>query len=250
MWPLFLMGKDLGYKQQQLSATKHQKSSPTTQNLDTVADERRKLHLVWQGRRIKQVQKRSLTAVLYSRPGTRALWRGGQDVQKIIKNHHRQNDAPSYAIRTSQKGTYVFTYSYVFYRWLYVPYILVDIFAAIVYGAWYQVVRDCNLSGACGIGAHITKKLHELKTALDASRGGWRCKQGASTDAANIEIGCTLVAFEGQTSMHRQIHQYTNTPTHKRRNHNFIELSHAVGKRSENFLTRTCTQATIVRSDV
>ena len=69
--------------------------------------------------------------------------------------------------------------------WLYIPYILVHICCcALVYSAWYVHVVPGTTSllsyqpvipvtpGA--IRGHITTKLHELKTVLDAGRGGWR----------------------------------------------------------------------------
>ena len=72
------------------------------------------------------------------------------------------------------KGTYAFIYSHVFYRWLYIPYILVHIYGALVYSAWYQVVAACNSSSGWNLSlvirVHITTKLHELKTSLDARK--------------------------------------------------------------------------------
>ena len=66
--------------------------------------------------------------------------------QKIITKNHRQIYAPRYAIRASLR---VRTYSQV-HTYSTGDYILVDIYASIVYGVWYQEVRDCNLSGVCG----------------------------------------------------------------------------------------------------
>lgn len=57
------------------------------------------------------------------------------------------------------------------------------------------------------IRAHTTTKLHELNTALDGSRGGWRCKLGASIDAVGVEIGAASVARGGKT----HFHTHTNT---------------------------------------
>ena len=83
----------------------------------------------------------------------------------------------------------------------------------------YELVPACTSSSSLNLSlairSHITTKLHELKTALDASRGEWRCKQGASTDAAKLEIRCALVGFEGKSSMHTQ--QYMG------RNNNFMK---------------------------
>ena len=57
--------------------------------------------------------------------------------------------------------------------------------------------------------AHITTKLHELKPALDASRGGSKCNDGASTNALGAAMGGLAVAFEDQGSMHTPTHQHT-----------------------------------------
>ena len=40
---------------------------------------------------------------------------------------------------------------------------------------------------------HVKTKLHELKTVLDAGRGGWSAQIGASTVALAAEIGSALV---------------------------------------------------------
>ena len=75
----------------------------------------------------------------------------------------------------------------------------------------YELIPACNSSSSLNLSlairSRITAKLHELKTALDAGRGEWRCKQGASSDAAKLKIGCASVGFEGKSSMHTQ--QYT-----------------------------------------
>ena len=48
-----------------------------------------------------------------------------------------------------------------------------------MYDAWYELVPASNSASSwnlsLAIRAHITTKLHEIKTALDASRGEWRC---------------------------------------------------------------------------
>ena len=87
---------------------------------------------------------------------------------------------PKYAMRTSQRvrtHSYIRTYYTLWY--LYISYTIVHIYCALVYSAWYQVVPACKSSYGCNVSliirVHITK-LHELKTALDASRGKWRCK--------------------------------------------------------------------------
>ena len=56
------------------------------------------------------------------------------------------------------------------------------VFDALVYGvysAWSMVLDWYMLEipvTPVAIGAHTSTKLHELNTALDASRRGWRCK--------------------------------------------------------------------------
>ena len=136
-----------------------------------------------------------------------------------MKNHQHQIDA------YSLPGT-----PYVRHKWyvrvqifvripqvnlwyLYIPHIFVYIYCALAYSAWCQLVPGwyqlvIPLTPVV-IRAHTTTNLHELKMALDAGRGGWRCKQRASTDAVGAEIGGALVAFEGQSSTHT--HQHTNT---------------------------------------
>ena len=66
---------------------------------------------------------------------------------------------------------------------------------------WYEPVIPV---APAAIRGHITTKLHELKPALDASKGQYRRKYKASTDAPGVEIGIASAAFEGQTSMHTQ----------------------------------------------
>ena len=48
---------------------------------------------------------------------------------------------------------------------------------------WYLVSRPFNMT-----------KLRDLGTALDTSRGGWRCYLGAFKDAVNFEIDVDFVA--------------------------------------------------------
>ena len=51
-----------------------------------------------------------------------------------------------------------------------------------VYSPWNELVPACNASSGLNfplaVRAHITTKLYELKTALDAGRGGWRKNKG------------------------------------------------------------------------
>ena len=69
---------------------------------------------------------------------------------------------------------------------------------------WYQVVRACNPMGACVLySAYITTKLHEVKTALESSKGQWRANYGT-------EVHALSVTLQGQTWMHTPMH----TPTH------------------------------------
>ena len=81
-----------------------------------------------------------------------------------------------------------------------------------------SLVHACNSSYTGNFSlinsADTTTKLHELNTALDASRGGWRRKQRASTDAVGLGLGGGLVACEGQISRHSRL-VYTNKPTSK-----------------------------------
>ena len=76
-----------------------------------------------------------------------------------------------------------------------------------------SLVPACNSSYgwnfSLGIRAHTTTNLRELK--MTSGRGGWRCKQGASTDGVRVEIDGALMVLEGQSSMHTRIHKYTNT---------------------------------------
>ena len=58
----------------------------------------------------------------------------------------------------------------------------------------------------------IMSKLYELNTVLDAGRGGWCRKKGASTAALVAEIHALSLAFDGPTSMY----------THTRRTHGQI----------------------------
>ena len=104
------------------------------------------------------------------------------------------------------------------YWCLYIAFLLVHIYGepgaytydvySYIYIAWYELVPVCNSSSSWNLSlgnrVHTTTKLHQLKTDLDASRGEWRCKQGASIDTVGVEIGCALVAFEGQSSRHTQ----------------------------------------------
>lgn len=75
--------------------------------------------------------------------------------------------------------------------------------------------------------APTTTKLDELKTAFDASRGGWRCKPGASVDTVGIGIEGDFVSREAQTSLHvsRHIchctHSSQSVTHHIRRNYFF-----------------------------
>ena len=142
------------------------------------------------------------------------------------------------------KGTYAFMYRWTCY--LYIP-----IYTRTYIGrgtSWYQPVIPVSAGTSPWQVEHIfiTTKLHELKTALEASRGEWRCKYEASTDAARVEINCALVAFG--INLNAYTHQHTRI--HKERKNNFIKYAHAVGKRSGNFLTATCTQATIRYGDM
>ena len=72
-------------------------------------------------------------------------------------------------------------------------------------------------------------------------RGSW--SMDVVHDDARAEIGCALMVFEGQGSMHKRIHGYTNKCTSKGRKDNLIKNPHAVGNRSGHFLTDSCTQS-------
>ena len=64
--------------------------------------------------------------------------------------------------------------------YLYMPYIFVHMYCALVYSAWFQVVSAWYMLvipvTPVLIRAYTTTNLHELETALDAGRGGWRYK--------------------------------------------------------------------------
>ena len=61
--------------------------------------------------------------------------------------------------------------------------------------------------------AHTTTNLHELKKALDAGRGGWRCSEGGFTDVVRVEIDGALLSLKGQNSMHRETDRETERQT-------------------------------------
>ena len=90
--------------------------------------------------------------------------------------------------------------------YLYIPYIFVHICCALVYSAWYEEVPAWYMLAIpvmpLVLRAHATTNVHELKTALDAGRGRWRCKYGTFAGAVRVKIGGAWVAFEGQSSMH------------------------------------------------
>ena len=141
-------------------------------------------------------------------------------------------------MRTSQRvrtHSYIRTYYTLWY--LYISYTIVHIYCALVYSAWYQVVPACKSSYGCNVSliirVHITK-LHELKTALDASRGKWRCKQGASTDSSgpkSMVIRWRSRDKPQRTPTNTQTHQHTRevrffSKTKARCGQTFWEFSH------------------------
>ena len=73
--------------------------------------------------------------------------------------------------------------------------------------SWYQPAIPVT---PVVVGTHTMTKLYELKTAMDPRRGEWRCNLRVSTDAARVEIGDGLVAFEGRRSMRTQTHRQTD----------------------------------------
>ena len=80
--------------------------------------------------------------------------------------------APRYAIRTSERvGTHSYIHTYVSGE----PGTSIYHIYSYMYSAWYKLVPACSYSSgwnlSLAIRAHITTKLHELKTALNASRG-------------------------------------------------------------------------------
>ena len=139
------------------------------------------------------------------------------------------------------KGTYAYIHTYskgeprvpvhTIYSRTYISY------CALVYSAWYQLAPACNSSYGWNfslvIRVHITK-LHELKTALDASRGKWRCKQGASTDSSgpkSMVIRWRSRDKPQRTPTNTQTHQHTRevrffSKTKARCGQTFWEFSH------------------------
>ena len=128
-----------------------------------------------------------------------------------------------YAMRHKE---YAFIYSYVRYRWtwyLYIPYNLVHIYCALVYSAWY-LVPACNYSHARNfslvIRAHIhtTTKLHELNTALDASRGDGGANNGPPQTPSvlkSVTFWSRTVIKQHQKSTHRTPNTWRKSSTLK-----------------------------------
>ena len=80
---------------------------------------------------------------------------------------------------------------------------------------WRLVVRVCNPSDACSNQStyYIATRLHELKTALDASKGEWTCKYGGSIDALGADFHVFFSGVRGTKlnphTIITQIHQNT-----------------------------------------
>ena len=80
--------------------------------------------------------------------------------------------------------------------------------------SWYQRRNSSSgLNSPRATRVHITSKLDELNTVLDAGRCAWYPQLGASTAALAAEIHYLSVAVDGPKSIHQQTNKPTNQQT-------------------------------------
>ena len=162
------------------------------------------------------------------------------------------NNNNRYAIRTSQR-----------YVRIHVSVNLLPIHTNLysyVYRAWYELVPACNSSSSWNPALASRAHIYHHQASRTQKRRWTRAEvnEGANTGPPQMPPGAKLVArWWRSKDKSKCIPTPTHTRIHKGRNNNCIKKAHAVGKRSGNFLTATCTQATIgygemssLRSDV